>query len=372
MKRSYYFVFAFYLLAVSCGTEAETESGPFYNFVAEASPQQGGTIDPSFGQYSEGKSIQVTAIPTQGWEFVRWEGDLIQSENPTTIRINKEYNVVGVFQRKDYALKINVVGQGRVEERIVSRPKDIDYEFETVVELTAIPRMDDEIWEFSEWGGDTTSTENPIRIKITEEKNITVTFTQFDLKEGEVFNPITRRVWMDRNLGATRVATSPTDAQAYGDLYQWGRGTDGHEKRGSATTTILSNTDQPTHGSFIRSPNPPYDWRSPRNDNLWQGVNGVNNPCPNGYRIPTEEEWNAERLSWSSQNSAGAFASPLKLPLVGYRDRNASFNSVGLGSNYWSGTVSGSNARRLGFNPSVAGMYSDSRAAGSSIRCIKD
>lgn len=33
----------------------------------------------------------------------------------------------------------------------------------------------------------------------------------------------TGRVWMDRNLGASSVATSSNDAEAYGDLYQWGR-----------------------------------------------------------------------------------------------------------------------------------------------------
>ena len=33
----------------------------------------------------------------------------------------------------------------------------------------------------------------------------------------------TGKVWMDRNLGAGRVATSSTDTEAYGDLYQWGR-----------------------------------------------------------------------------------------------------------------------------------------------------
>jgi hypothetical protein len=44
------------------------------------------------------------------------------------------------------------------------------------------------------------------------------------------------QIWMDRNLGASRVATSSTDSEAYGDLYQWGRGTDGHEKRDSGTT----------------------------------------------------------------------------------------------------------------------------------------
>ena len=39
----------------------------------------------------------------------------------------------------------------------------------------------------------------------------------------DVTNPTTGAIWMDRNLGATQAATSSTDVDAYGDLYQWGR-----------------------------------------------------------------------------------------------------------------------------------------------------
>jgi hypothetical protein len=41
---------------------------------------------------------------------------------------------------------------------------------------------------------------------------------------------------MDRNLGASQVATSSTDPASYGDLYQWGRPADGHQIRTSAIT----------------------------------------------------------------------------------------------------------------------------------------
>jgi hypothetical protein len=62
----------------------------------------------------------------------------------------------------------------------------------------------------------------------------------------EVCNPITGRVWMDRNLGASRVATSSTDEAAYGDLYQWGRFGDGHQCRKSDTTsTKVENQKYP-------------------------------------------------------------------------------------------------------------------------------
>jgi uncharacterized protein (TIGR02145 family) len=186
----------------------------------------------------------------------------------------------------------------------------------------------------------------------------------------DVTNPATGKTWMDRNLGASQAATSSTDAAAYGDLYQWGRRADGHQCRNSATTSTLSSTDQPAHGSFIFSSS---DWRSPQNTNLWQGVNGVNNPCPSGYRLPTETELNAERTSWNSNNAAGAFASPLKLPVAGSRgNSNGSLYGFGTIGDYWSSTVSSPLSRYLSFSSSFASMGSSSRASGFSVRCLKD
>ena len=179
---------------------------------------------------------------------------------------------------------------------------------------------------------------------------------------------------MDRNLGASQVATSSTDANSYGDLYQWGRAADGHQCRNSATTSTLSSTDDPGHGDFITSNSGnDYDWRSPQNDNLWQGVNGINNPCPSGYRLPTEAELNAERLSWSSTNAAGAIATPLKLPMAAFRHYNSgSINSVGTYGHYWSSTVSGALSNRLWFTSSGSSMGENDRADGNSVRCLKD
>jgi len=42
-------------------------------------------------------------------------------------------------------------------------------------------------------------------------------------------------IWLQQNLGSSQVATSVSDALAYGDLFQWGRWEDGHQKRNSAT-----------------------------------------------------------------------------------------------------------------------------------------
>jgi hypothetical protein len=188
----------------------------------------------------------------------------------------------------------------------------------------------------------------------------------------DVTNPATGKTWMDRNLGASQVATSSSDALAFGDLYQWGRRADGHQCRTSPTTSTLSSVDQPAHGSFIYNTVSPYDWRSPQNTNLWQGVNGVNNPCPSGYRIPTEVELNAERISWSTNNATGAFASSLKLPMAGDRSH---FNGALFSGNFggcWSSTVSGSLVINFHVYSSGSELFTDPRGFGKSVRCIKE
>jgi len=106
---------------------------------------------------------------------------------------------------------------------------------------------------------------------------------------------------------------------------------------------------------------------------LIQGVSGINNPCPRGYRLPADVEWTAETNSWSTKNAAGAFASPLKLPIAGYRFfSNGALGGFG-GGLYWSITISVTvtYSSRWNFNSGASGSGSY-RAFGASVHCIKD
>jgi uncharacterized protein (TIGR02145 family) len=196
----------------------------------------------------------------------------------------------------------------------------------------------------------------------------------------DVLNPITNQIWMDRNLGATQVATSSTDFNGYGSLFQWGRAADGHQlinwtnaTTGTPVTTTTSNTlnDTPSNATFIIALTTPFDWRQNPNNDLWQGATGTNNPCPSGYRVPTESEWQAEINSWDTSTLTGAFASPLKLCATGVRARGTGSVSATTTGYYWSSTVSGSNSRFLNFNSSV-NWDNFERGNGISVRCIKN
>ncbi len=188
----------------------------------------------------------------------------------------------------------------------------------------------------------------------------------------EVLNPQTGRIWMDRNLGASQVATSPDDELAYGDLYQWGRFSDGHQCRSSGTSSEQSATVLPGDDLFIVGNS---NWLSQNNTDLWQGAGAVNNPCPLGYRLPTELEWLEEFSSWTEGLDAnGAYLSPLKLTLTGYRRMlDGEIIDEGIEGRYWSSTVAGVNgAMRLVLSENSVNALSVSRGNGSAVRCIKD
>ena len=75
-------------------------------------------------------------------------------------------------------------------------------------------------------------------------------------------------IFLDRNLGALSEYVGTTDS--WGDLYQWGRETDGHEKRTSDTTMSLAETYETGHARFIVDERKANDWLSNPDDELWK------------------------------------------------------------------------------------------------------
>jgi uncharacterized protein (TIGR02145 family) len=202
----------------------------------------------------------------------------------------------------------------------------------------------------------------------------------------------TGKIWLDRNLGASRVAQNSTDTQAYGDYFQWGRPADGHEKmqvNGTSAdfTTVKSTTSVPSNSKFIKSTDSSGDWLVTPDNTLWTGSNPANNPCPDGYRIPTESEWFAEASRFTQAKVDGSFEANfgLRLTLSGVAKDNT------LAPNEWQiapgnfgqyltqtayTTYSGKpNGAVLYFGVNNSGNWFDRnyvKTNGHSVRCIKD
>ena len=200
--------------------------------------------------------------------------------------------------------------------------------------------------------------------------NTSPTNCSFTRSTIETVQGIAGRIWMAYNLGATAPATSSTDSAQYGDLYQWGRDTDGHEKITSRIiSTPTSPTDDPGHSDFIAQE----DWRTTPNNNLWQGGSGANNPCPSGFRVPTGTEWNAEIMAAGITNSATAYSSPLKLPAPGFRRYNTGrIEYKGVEGNYWYANNGTNKASYSFFSATGVTDGYGYKGFGLSVRCIKE
>jgi len=163
-------------------------------------------------------------------------------------------------------------------------------------------------------------------------------------------------------------------------LYQWGRGPDGHQLRNSGTVSSPSSSINPGHGNFIQTAKDWVLYPYPNPEYRWQGVDGANNPCPPGFRLPTMSEWDTEMQTWSSKNAAGAFASPLKLSMAGYRSSEPweDLMSVGSLGGYWAYTQNNASYRQkpngeyLNFTTETAVSNDWYRSWGNSVRCIRN
>jgi hypothetical protein len=240
----------------------------------------------------------------------------------------------------------------------------------------------------------TTGTATGIEVKSSfiDGEPTTVTFT-YDGKlitYGIVLSRKTGRKWLDRNLGAPNTPTSYDDYANYGDVFQWGRGTDGHQltqRNGPndadmAGVNGITNTSAPfeystsitpSHSKFIViDPINSFDWLIGGNNNLWQGVSGANNPCPAGWRLATASEWTSEDLGPLEQ----AFS---KLRIT-YGSQRASVNGSYFFSSesarYWTSSIGVSDptyATRVVISTSSGATTTDAvRANGYPVRCIKD
>jgi uncharacterized protein (TIGR02145 family) len=288
----------------------------------------------------------------------------VSVDDVTTHQLNVWYNVVGTYDGSNMRLYINGVLKNTVPQ-------------------TGALATNSETAKIGTWQGtnyNLTGRVSNVSIynRVLTAAEVLENYNALRSRFGDVTNPTTGRTWMDRNLGATQVATSMTDTNSYGHYYQWGRGTDGHQLTTSTITSTTVDTDTPGNSNFFQSCGPCVgDWRTTRNDNLWQGVNGINNPCPAGYRLPTEAEWIAEHATWSSNNYDGAFASRLKLPAPGFRHRTGGgMNRVGTEGSYWSSTSAGGEFSKVLVtrDPALRNivLHSLQRAYGFSVRCIKD
>ena len=192
---------------------ATTSCTKEYILSVDVSPNGSGQVVPDMGTFDEGTSVTLSAIPSEEYVFVRWSGDASGSNNPTDVLMTSDKNVTAQFALKKYPLNIETIGEGRVNETIVSTGKGTEYDSGTTVQLEAIPSTG---YYFAGWSGDIQGNNNPANITIGEPKSVVARFEKenylVEVKisgEGEVIKEIIDSNKSDEYPYGTRLRLTP-------------------------------------------------------------------------------------------------------------------------------------------------------------------
>ena len=220
------------------------------------------------------------------------------------------------------------------------------------------------------------------------EVNATSSITFNGKTYSTVTSPHTGKIWLDRNLGASKVCDISRDdssfsnnseyvaseQECFGGYYQWGRLTDGHQLSTSTTMESLSSVLQNVGSEFIIDSGG--DWTTLDSNGsirseTWSRIDGTG-ICPIGFRVPTIDELKAETLDIGVANRDDAFNSFLKLPSAGHRLGALGTFDQGSYPVVLSSTPDGVYAKNVHFYQTSADESGHYRSYGKSVRCIKE
>ena len=142
-------------------------------FTLSVTSERGGSVNTSGGTYEEGTEVTLIASSDPEYVFSIWSGTEVSSENPFVLTILSDEEITANFVKKQYALTVNIDGEGAVNEEVISAGKLADYDSGTVVRLTAVPA---DLWTFVGWTGAIESTEAVVELTITEAKEVSAVF----------------------------------------------------------------------------------------------------------------------------------------------------------------------------------------------------
>ena len=203
---------------------ASYQGCPAYTLTVNTNPSEGGSVSPSSGKHKHGSTVSLNATAAAEYEFDSWSGDHTGSTAATSVSMISNKSITANFVKKKYKLTTQLEGEGSIEQKVIKAGVATDYNSGTTVELTAKPAGE---WEFVEWKGALTGSENPQQITIDEPKTVTAVFVKkkypltIEIEgEGNVDEKIIKAgVATDYNSGTTvELTAKPSDGWMFYDF----------------------------------------------------------------------------------------------------------------------------------------------------------
>jgi hypothetical protein len=130
---------------------------------------------PDHYTFAPGASVELEAVAASGYEFANWDGNLSGSENPTIITMDPDMVVTASFVPSSHFLTVDVGpnGGGSVSLEPFQHAEGYSAGAEVILIAAA-----SEGYEFVDWSGALSDSENPITIIMDSDKGITANFSE--------------------------------------------------------------------------------------------------------------------------------------------------------------------------------------------------
>ncbi len=73
---------------------------------------EGSVVPSEHKMYRHGEEVEITAVPSAGFRFKEWGGDISSDDQSTSFEITDNMDIDAVFERTGYVLEVNHVGDG--------------------------------------------------------------------------------------------------------------------------------------------------------------------------------------------------------------------------------------------------------------------
>jgi hypothetical protein len=157
-----------FICLISCTKEIIQQK-----LTVSVTPANGGTVSPPSNSYEKGSNVSLVATPTGEYLFKQWQGSISGTSNPTSITMDADKSVTGVFEKRQYPLTLTVEGNGSIVEEVIAIASQSQYPSGTTIKLTANAGGG---WKFDTWTGDETNNKNPLTILITKNTSLNAIF----------------------------------------------------------------------------------------------------------------------------------------------------------------------------------------------------
>ena len=353
--------------------------------VAEAGDAESVSLTAPGGYFQAGKYYYIVILPTvftRGFTLTAEGGDQVgelRFDSGVTFSCGAFKNITGnLDERMSWETPSGQVYYGPQNSFCMRKGETISFDVS--------PRMIDPSWLRTDrpatadapgsaavlWGGSSVSSAIVADGKLTVSASNTTGSALVAIQKG---NTIlwSYLIWVTSS--APEELTLPGGGKilpALGDnlYFQWGRK---DPLLSGATRVANHGTDGLPYAianpaDYIRGVSNAYDWfssnQSSQDGSLWgdDGAKTVWDPCPEGYRVPSEDDFNSLDIDYLLDN----------FDALGYIADDG-WHSGGI--TYWTRTVHGYSATALDddyYNHPTTVFYDQSRSVASPVRCIKE